>query len=291
VSSKCKPAWRETWQRGTTTPSEEAGQTMELSCSGMDGHDHHKEIGAEMLCSVWGRCLAAPLKGQPEPVLASVLHDPRALGYAPEHVRDDYSTVLAAVRCCAVALRFGSPACRANVHIVSEAVKQDGEALRYAADVCKQNPQIVLKAVRKCPVALQFASEECRADRGIVMEAVRRDERALQYAASGLLQDETFAAEAKRRYYILAISALSGRTCCIALHQVVENHQFDVDLNVCILHQSCESLGIQLGDKHEAVLLHEEERVCSGTLLQNWPGYPTLGRVTKYQLLVTSCHQ
>jgi len=202
-------------------------------------------------------------------------------------VRDENETVLAAVRCCGLALRNSSAACRASWEIVAEAVKQDGEALRYAADACKKDHQIVALAVQQCPTALQYAAEECRAHRGIVMEAVRQDEKALQYAASELLLDETFAVEAKQRHYILAISALSGRTCCIALHRTIDHHQCDVDLNVCLLHQSCETLGIQYGCSHDAMLLHESERVCSGTLLRSWPGCPGLGKVTKYQLLVT----
>eukprot|EP00971_Amphidinium_carterae_P046421 914009-Amphidinium_carterae.1 len=119
-----------------------------------------------------------------------------AVQFAAERGRDDREGVLAAVKKNWRALKHASVSCRGDREIVLAAVKQDWHALHYAA----------LSSRTYEP------AESCRGDRAIVLAAVQQDSQYLALAASDeLLEDSSFAVEAKQDYHILKISMISGR--------------------------------------------------------------------------------
>eukprot|EP00971_Amphidinium_carterae_P096855 1917272-Amphidinium_carterae.1 len=62
---------------------------------------------------------------------------------------------------------------------------------------------MVLTAVRQNGSALMYATEALKADREVVLTAVQQFPGSLGFAADGLLEDPTFATEAKTRGYLL----------------------------------------------------------------------------------------
>eukprot|EP00971_Amphidinium_carterae_P229900 4562293-Amphidinium_carterae.1 len=53
--------------------------------------------------------------------------------------------------------------------------------------------------------------EALTAEREVVLAAVQQSERALPWAADDLLEDPTFAREAKRDFHLLKLTMLSGK--------------------------------------------------------------------------------
>eukprot|EP00971_Amphidinium_carterae_P086817 1717828-Amphidinium_carterae.1 len=98
---------------------------------------------------------------------------------------------------------------------VLEAVGQSWRALQDADEAWRSDREVVLTAVRRdCPVrqngwALQHA-RSFRGDPEVVEAAVQQDANALAAATDELLEDPTFAAGAKRRFFLLKLTMLSG---------------------------------------------------------------------------------
>eukprot|EP00971_Amphidinium_carterae_P181387 3598467-Amphidinium_carterae.1 len=88
--------------------------------------------------------------------------------------------------------------------------------LALAAESCSSDRGIVLAAVQQNGKALEFAAESCKNDREIVLTAVEQNWEALEFASDALLEDTSFAADAKKDVYILRISLMSGRSTCVA---------------------------------------------------------------------------
>eukprot|EP00971_Amphidinium_carterae_P275268 5461642-Amphidinium_carterae.1 len=67
---------------------------------------------------------------------------------------------------------------------------------------------------------LKYVPEQFRDNRAIVSAAVSCRPWALQFAADTLLQDETFAVQARQSFYFFSVVTLSGRSCCVALEDL-----------------------------------------------------------------------
>jgi len=94
---------------------------------------------------------------------------------------------------------------------VLAAVRQNGLALQYATETLKADRDVVLAAVQKRNGrVLKCATEALRADRDVVLAAVQQDAGAIEFAADELLEDPTFAMEAKGRYHLLKLTMLSS---------------------------------------------------------------------------------
>eukprot|EP00971_Amphidinium_carterae_P126781 2511730-Amphidinium_carterae.1 len=65
-------------------------------------------------------------------------------------------------------------------------------------------------------LALQHAAESCKIDRDILLTAKKQYWEALRFASDALLEDSSFAADAKKDFHILRIRLLSGRYTCVA---------------------------------------------------------------------------
>jgi len=136
----------------------------------------------------------------------------------------------------------------------------------------------VLAAVRQDWQALEWASAPCRSARPIVVAGVAQDSMALKWAEDELLEDETFAVEAKLDFFILKITLLSGRTTFVA--SPVELRE----LREAVLPRCCQRLGMARGG-HE-VLVNGADCVPVGARVPAWPGIQPSGKITEYQLII-----
>eukprot|EP00971_Amphidinium_carterae_P223650 4437662-Amphidinium_carterae.1 len=140
--------------------------------------------------------------------------------------------------------------------------------------------EIVLAAVQNCGVALQYAMDSFRADREVVQAAAQQSARALHWAADEMLEDPTFATEAKREFYLLKITLLSGRSTVVAAE--------DYDEVEHVLHRCREKLGlVDDGATMEFWHCSGENVPDDGTVVRDWPGVQPKGAISEYQLVVT----
>mmetsp|Transcript_34400 Transcript_34400/g.77006 ORF Transcript_34400/g.77006 Transcript_34400/m.77006 type:complete len:333 (-) Transcript_34400:19-1017(-) len=219
------------------------------------------------------------LKSDHEIVLAAVKMNGHALKWADTSCRGDREIVMAAVRQNWSALEKASEACKSDHDIVLAAVKQNRSALRMADTICRSDREIVLAAVRQHWLSLEWAAEPCRNDRQIVSTAVRTARNALIWAADGLLEDTTFARDAKKEYYILRISLLSGRytvvPSCMALNETA-----DQVIRTCFKRLNLPSRG-------GAKLVYGSDVLPGDQRIMDWPGLRTeVADVSEYQLVV-----
>mmetsp|Transcript_56532 Transcript_56532/g.104660 ORF Transcript_56532/g.104660 Transcript_56532/m.104660 type:complete len:201 (-) Transcript_56532:170-772(-) len=161
---------------------------------------------------------------------------------------------------------------------VLAAVQKDAAALERAAEVWKRDREIVLAAVNRCGSALKWAAESCKGDHDVVSAAVRQYAGALHWASSELLENSSFASEAKKNYYMVKIGLMSGRSCCLAASQF--------DSTGDILQRCCGRLGLECSGKEQ--LVHGSTVVMEGVPLCEWPGTPARGLVAEYSLVLIS---
>mmetsp|Transcript_4750 Transcript_4750/g.8128 ORF Transcript_4750/g.8128 Transcript_4750/m.8128 type:complete len:347 (+) Transcript_4750:21-1061(+) len=224
-------------------------------------------------------CASPALKADHEIVLTAVKLNGHALRWAAESCRGDHEIVMAAVTQNWSALEKASEALKSDHDIVLAAVKQNRSALRIAGTICRSDRDIVLAAVRQHWLSLEWAAEPCRNDRQIVSTAVRGARNALVWAADGLLEDTTFARDAKKEYYILKVSMLSGRYAvvpsCIALNETA-----DQVIRTCAKRLNLPGTG-------GAKLVHGADIIPGGARIKDWPGLRTeVAEVSEYQLIV-----
>mmetsp|Transcript_50224 Transcript_50224/g.92787 ORF Transcript_50224/g.92787 Transcript_50224/m.92787 type:complete len:315 (+) Transcript_50224:72-1016(+) len=244
------------------------------------------------------RYAAAGLRSSPEIVLAAVSKDGRALQFAAGELRNNHAIVLAAVSNEGRALRFASEELKNNPEVVLAAVSNNGNSLQYAAAEVRGTPEIVKAAVSKWGLALQFASvelknhaqivftavssrgwalqyasEELRSNHEIVLAAVANNVQALRFAADTLLEEEAFAVDARKNFFLFKITALSGRSCIL----VLKDQDSTMLLDAC-----CWKLGMERSGS-ETLLYGAEEVTDRNT--QPWPGAPCKGAVIEYQLV------
>eukprot|EP00971_Amphidinium_carterae_P153086 3034528-Amphidinium_carterae.1 len=99
---------------------------------------------------------------------------------------------------------------------VLTAVQANGCAIQFAAETLKGDREIVLAAVRQNGYALKYAAQVFWSDREVVQAAVQQDTDALEDAADVLLEDPSFATEAKGEFRLLKLTMLSGRSTVLA---------------------------------------------------------------------------
>eukprot|EP00971_Amphidinium_carterae_P305378 6068651-Amphidinium_carterae.1 len=122
-------------------------------------------------------------------------------------------------------------------------VAQRGKALEFAAEPLQIDREIVLTAVANDGRALRFAAEPLKSDREIVLTAVEYNNfppivaEVFEYAADALLEDESFAVEARKPLCFFKVIALSGRSCITPCPCRVRSQ--------ALIHESCRKLGLQ----------------------------------------------
>eukprot|EP00971_Amphidinium_carterae_P261661 5191067-Amphidinium_carterae.1 len=136
-----------------------------------------------------------------------------------------------------------------------------------------------------------YATEALWSDREVVLTAVQQDAGALACAADDLLEDPSFATEAKKKFHLLKLTALSGRSTMVAAGSYLEiadgvaSYRYNEVWEV--LRKCRNRLG--LSDEGGTMeLWHGSDRVpADGTQVTDWPGIQPLGEISEYQLLVT----
>mmetsp|Transcript_62912 Transcript_62912/g.116960 ORF Transcript_62912/g.116960 Transcript_62912/m.116960 type:complete len:169 (+) Transcript_62912:81-587(+) len=161
---------------------------------------------------------------------------------------------------------------------VLEEVRRDGTALQDAPEWCRNDHEIVLTAVQQDGWALQWAAEACRSDREIALTAVRNKSWAMKWVADDLVEDESFASDAKQECFILKLTLLSGRYTYVCEHYAEEVRKES------ILRMSCRKLGLEYCDTMK--LLHGTQEVPAEAEVSSWPGIRPAGQVTEYLLVV-----
>jgi len=106
------------------------------------------------------------------------------------------------------------------------------------------------------------------------LTAVRCRPAELQQAGEELLEDESFAVQARQGFYFFKITSLSGQSCIL----VEARLSYGV-----LLRRACERLGMpRSGDES---LLFGTELVPENNHVEEWPGRPAKGRLVEYQLI------
>jgi len=261
------------------------------------------------------RRLAKDLRRDSKIVLAAVSNNSLALEWAAKALRRDREIVLAAVSECGYALQWAAETFRSDRPIVRAAVSTFGCSLLWATDALRGDREIVMAAVSNCGTALEFAEGQLKSDREVVLAAVSESGFALVFASSelkrdreialaaarggragdhgllhaddSLLEDDSFAVEARQSYYSFRVVALSGRTCLVPLHcsEVVALSARDI-----YEHLMCEArakLGMGTVEPGEETLLFGAEEVSGNCEVEHWPGSPAPGGVVEYQLVRT----
>mmetsp|Transcript_64870 Transcript_64870/g.120684 ORF Transcript_64870/g.120684 Transcript_64870/m.120684 type:complete len:175 (-) Transcript_64870:86-610(-) len=153
----------------------------------------------------------------------------------------------------------------------------DPLAFRGAPEDIKNDPEIVLAAINRMPNILEYAGEACRRDPEIVMTAVRESKSSLQHASDELLEDVSFATEARCKCYILKIILISGRhTYCLVFEDYVKTKY--------LIPTACKRLGLPC--KGTERLLIGSDIVPANSSVHDWPGLAPRGEVSEYQLLL-----
>mmetsp|Transcript_73303 Transcript_73303/g.137002 ORF Transcript_73303/g.137002 Transcript_73303/m.137002 type:complete len:268 (-) Transcript_73303:13-816(-) len=228
---------------------------------------------------------AAPvLQADREIILAAVSWEGHALACAADNLRRDREVVLAAVSSDGDALALVAEELRNDKEIIMAAVLQTGGALEHVSAKLAGDREIVAAAISESGWALSFASEELRSDRDLVLAATARDPEALQVAGQVLLKDTSFAVAARQTVYFFKVSLLSGRSCIIAADNDEECSEPGLSALSQLLVDSCARLGIERNGCE--LLVHGLQIVPEGASMCDWPGSPSKGTVTEYQLIV-----
>eukprot|EP00971_Amphidinium_carterae_P015170 299903-Amphidinium_carterae.2 len=162
--------------------------------------------------------------------MAAVSQNGQALAHASAKMKADRRMVLAAVASDGSALPYASEGFReSEVTGKRKAApfKMQARQLDFLINllaVCCiviRDREIVLRAVSRSGSALRYASEELQCDREVALTAISQTRLALPYVSVVFLEEESFAEEARRVFYLFKIFLLSGRSCVVALHSTV----------------------------------------------------------------------
>mmetsp|Transcript_48345 Transcript_48345/g.108573 ORF Transcript_48345/g.108573 Transcript_48345/m.108573 type:complete len:279 (+) Transcript_48345:112-948(+) len=227
-------------------------------------------------------------------VLAAVSRDWHALECAAPERRKDRDIVLAAVTQDGLALQHAAAELKNDREVVLAAVTTNGHALEHASKELRRERKIVLAAVLQRGGALRFAAEEFKSDRDVVLAAISQNEGALEFAADTLLEDVAFAEAARQGFYFFKITALSGRSCYVALSLIVvrlcnSRLFWRADPLQILLKAARNKLGI--ADSGRSILLHGSETVLAESCVGTWPGSPVPGLAVDYTLVMSDVQE
>eukprot|EP00971_Amphidinium_carterae_P165500 3280718-Amphidinium_carterae.1 len=198
------------------------------------------------------------------------------LRWAVETCKANRETVLSVVQPTDSALESsrrynGAIYSKADREIVLTAVMQDGTCLQWAEEPCRIDSEIVLAAVKKDGMSLQWAAESCRSDREVMLAAIAKSKLALMHAAEELLEDSSFAAEAKQELFLFKVSLLSG--CSTHVPVSVRN---TFSLTEHIIRARCRRFGLEYSATMK--LIHGSGDVPGVTPVRDFPGLKPGGK-------------
>ena len=131
--------------------------------------------------------LQSKVTGNRDIIMLLVCRYGLALEYASDNLKDDYETVLTAVKQDYKALQYASNRLQGDKGIVLAAVVGNRAALQYASYDMKNNKELVLAVVKQNGFALQYASTDMRNDEEVVMAAITNS-CAIRYASQNVIQ-------------------------------------------------------------------------------------------------------
>lgn len=168
--------------------------------------------------------VAEQYKSDSQVVLYAIEHHNGAeLQMAGDSVKQDYTTMLEAIRLCTTCMYYVDESLwqnrdfvkcvlaidgmllgqkvipdkfREDVELVMVACESRGFALKFATEELRANRSIVFAAVQQRGTALMYADEELRSDYYVVMDAVRQNRMAIVHALGGLREDDEIRAAA-----------------------------------------------------------------------------------------------
>mmetsp|Transcript_13138 Transcript_13138/g.24212 ORF Transcript_13138/g.24212 Transcript_13138/m.24212 type:complete len:238 (+) Transcript_13138:82-795(+) len=221
-------------------------------------------------------------------LLAAVASNGFQLSYASAELRCDRDIVLAAVSQTGFALQWAAAELQSDRDVIMAAVSKNGEALEWAAEEFRSDRDVVMAAISNYCQAIKWASAKLRSDREVVAAAVVQggSSEMLRYAGDEILEDETFAVEARRTQCFFKITTLSGRSCIVALNLHLTG--IFPGLGYAMLGEACNKL--QLDHTGDETLLYGSELVRTDTPLRHWPGFPNQGGGTVEYQLIKSKH-
>jgi len=123
---------------------------------------------------------------------------------APDDLKDNQTTVLAAVRANGRTLTFASDRLKNTEIVARTAMEQNGFSLQYASENMTNTESVAMAAVQENGLALCHAHERLRNARAIVLAAVSQNFGALVYASPSLRDDEEIvlaAVNCERRHF------------------------------------------------------------------------------------------
>eukprot|EP00971_Amphidinium_carterae_P109745 2174031-Amphidinium_carterae.1 len=163
----------------------------------------------------------------------------------------------------------------ADRDVVLAAVQKNGYALQYATEALRDDREVVLAAVQENGWALQYATETLKSDSEVVLAAVQQHkDPAFRFAADCLLQDPTFATEAKRRFHLLKLTMLSGRSTVVA---AAGYWKVGGVLVTCQ-----ERLGLTCKGTTMELWHGSEKLPADNTDVEHWPGIQPCGEISEY---------
>mmetsp|Transcript_13174 Transcript_13174/g.24313 ORF Transcript_13174/g.24313 Transcript_13174/m.24313 type:complete len:268 (+) Transcript_13174:121-924(+) len=218
-----------------------------------------------------------------EVLLAAISVDGDLVTYGSASQKRDRDIILAAVSKNGEAIQHAAKELMSDRDLALVAVSQSGDALAHVAEEFTHDREIVLAAIAQSGWALAYAAEEFKNDKDIVLAAISSEPTALQAAAEVLLEDTAFAIEARQAVYFFRITTLSGRSCMVAA-----DDEDDLELAYGVLSfliiDVCAKLGLE--PTGTETLVHGVDIVSRDTCIHDWPGSPTRGAVTDYQLII-----
>mmetsp|Transcript_53316 Transcript_53316/g.98586 ORF Transcript_53316/g.98586 Transcript_53316/m.98586 type:complete len:182 (-) Transcript_53316:1-546(-) len=165
-----------------------------------------------------GQCIVDECEGDREWLIEAVSVNGWVLKYADAHFCSDHAIVLAAV-------------------------KSYGMAFYCTTEHLQHDREIVLAAVTSDPNVIKAAPTEFRNDRELMQIALEHMRDLVPYASSELLEDATFARQAKAEWYLFKVYVLSGRSCCVALPPMSSAR--GTDIRALLMWECCERLGLE----------------------------------------------
>mmetsp|Transcript_9581 Transcript_9581/g.21388 ORF Transcript_9581/g.21388 Transcript_9581/m.21388 type:complete len:200 (-) Transcript_9581:141-740(-) len=180
---------------------------------------------------------------------------------------------------------------RKDRQMVLAAVNRNGIALKFASIDLQADRDVALAAVSQNGLALKFVANTLRADREVVLAAASKDSAALEYAADELLEDDSFARSAKKKYWILKIVTLAGKSCILLIRAKSRVRKEDV-IRRCApklgLDNLCSSSSSSNSSSSGGVeLVSGTSLVPETARIEVWPGLDGPGQVCELQLILT----
>jgi hypothetical protein len=140
-----------------------------------------------------------------------VAHNPWALDYATDELKNNASVVNIAVKCEGNALRLAGPDVKNNKKTVTLAFTQNIHSMRYAHDDLAEDQAFALQAVQHNGRLIRYFSQEIKENSDIACAAIENNGRAIIYIARAFQDNPEWVLEAGKTYLQTYKTKVYGR--------------------------------------------------------------------------------